>query len=130
VAAVLKQLKGETRAMSRVVRNPRGQSRPSSKAAETAMHHGGVVSAPGPFDRVDEEKVSALVQAFNRSIKDGIRALENGASEFAKDVEPMPGACVEAFDICDVHTGEHVMVWRVATRKRSKHAIDRLDSAP
>ena len=42
--------------------------------------------------------------------------------EFAPDVEPMPGACVEAFDIVDVHTGEHIMVWRVATRERSKHA--------
>jgi hypothetical protein len=108
--------------MSRVVRNPKGKRPPLSKAAETVMHHGGVVRAPGPFDRADEEKVSALVQAFNRSIKEGIRALENGTSEFAPGVEPMPGACVEAFNICDVQTGEHIMVWRVATRERSKHA--------
>ena len=93
-----------------------------SQAADTVMHHGGVVRAPGPFNRADDEKVSALVEALNRSIKDGMTALENGTLEFAPDVEPVPGARVEAFDTFDVHTGEHVMVWRVATRERNKHA--------
>jgi hypothetical protein len=85
------------------------------------MHHGGVVRAPGSFDRADDEKVSALLEAFNRSIEDGMLALSNGA-EFAPNVEPVPGALVEAFDFIDIHTGEHVTVWRVATRERNKHA--------
>ena len=57
-----------------------------------------------------------------QSIHDGMTALTDGTTEFAHDVEPVPRASVEVTDLFDISTGDHVMVWRVACRNRSKHA--------
>lgn len=107
-----------------VIRNPTGRGRPLSEAPDSAMHHGGIVKSSGPFgdDEADKARAEARSNAFVDSIERGIHALENGTSPFAPDDEIVPGAPVEVFDIFDVHTGEHLMIWRVQTRERSKHA--------
>lgn len=106
--------------MSRVIRNPIRQGTPLASSGDTAMHHGGVVRTD--FPDASEESAKAGAEAFTEAIRRGMDALENGTSEYAPDVEPVPGAPVEVFDIFDVHTGEHLMVWRVETRERSAHA--------
>jgi hypothetical protein len=82
------------------------------------MYHGGIVRASfGPDDRDAKKHADAVVASIDR----GLEALNNGC-EFAPDVEPVPGAAVEAFDIFDIETGDSVVAWRVPCRVRSKHA--------
>jgi hypothetical protein len=81
------------------------------------------VITAGPYNKpAIEAQAKSAAEAFIKSIQQGIEALENGSSEFAPDAEPVPGAPVEVFDIFDVSTGEHLMIWRVATRDRFEHA--------
>lgn len=90
-------------------------------AAEESNYHGGVIRVPGPFGEGGPDP-TAVSRSFMESIDKGIEALNSGSSQFAPDVEPVPNAPIETFDIFDVHTGEHVMIWRVACRERSRHA--------
>lgn len=93
----------------------------SAAAADDSMYHGGIVSVSGPFGE-DDEKAANASDAFTDSIDRGMDALRNGTALFAADMEPVPNAPIEAFDIFDVATGQHHMIWRVACRERAKHA--------
>src|SRR5262245_53142834 len=104
------------------IRNPQGRGKPLSNAPlDDSMYHGGVVRATGPYGKESQDDIVRAERAFLDSITRGIEALENGTSNFAPDVETVPGAAVETFDVFDVHTGEHLMIWRVACRERAKH---------
>ena len=98
----------------------RSKGKPLSSATDDAdrLYHGGVVRTAGPFPSVDETTAAR----FMASIDKGLKALENGSSPYARDVERVPRAAVETFDMFDIDTGEHLMIWRVACRDRKKHA--------
>ncbi len=104
-----------------LTKNPTGKLRPLSEPGDI-LYHGGCVRDQGPFDTKTEAEMADVARRFTESINAGLQALEDGSSEYAPDVEAMPGAPVEAFDIFDIHTGEHLMIWRVACRHRGSHA--------
>jgi hypothetical protein len=79
--------------------------------------HGGIVRAQIGDAAAAETHAKALTDSIHR----GLEALENGG-ECVPDVEPVPGASIEVFDIFDVESGDHIAVWRVACRERAKHA--------
>ncbi len=104
----------------KIIRNSTGRHRPLSEDGDTPMCHGGIVSEQGPFGG-DDDKAERAAQRFSDSIESGMSALENGTSPYAADVEPVPGAAIEYFDIFDVE-GKHHMIWRVACRERKAFA--------
>ena len=120
----------------RQIRNPTGSgvtvSRMVELAADGPLYHGGVVRLHrGPYVNLEhataeeiaenEKAVKAAGDAFDAALERGLAALEAGESEFVADVERIPNSPVEIFDIFDVETGEHLMVWRVGCRERRTH---------
>ena len=106
-----------------IKRNPPMQERPLSDGGDTAMYHGGLVRRAGPYgDAGSRSGMEAAAHALAASVQRGLLALENATSEFAPDVEAVPGASVEVFDIFDIDTGDHIVIWRVLTRERSANA--------
>lgn len=99
-----------------IIRNP-----PPASVDLDTMYHGGIVRTSGPYPK-EADAGERLAKEFHESIAAGLSALENGTSPFVPDMEAVPGAAVEAFDIFDIQSGDHIMIWRVACRERSKHA--------
>ena len=84
---------------------------------DDVVYHGDAVTIAPGFDRIEITECHA--QRFEASIKAGLRLLESGRSEYARDVRPIAGAAVETFHYFDADTGKHVVAWRVACREHS-----------
>ena len=97
-----------------------------SLADEENLWHGSVVCFPMPQWPADDPRsqtsAEAVAQALDAAITKGMDELSDGTAPFAHDVEPKPGAAVEAFNMIDLTTGDYVVAWRVACRVRAKHA--------
>ena len=68
------------------------------------------------FRGVDPEEAAIALQ-IRTAIEDGLKALDEQTSPFASDVEPVPGAELQYFDLFDVATGDHIVVWRIERRE-------------
>jgi len=105
---------------------PGGQGAKFSKADEENLWHGSVVRFPIPQwtadDPASQSSAEAVAKALDAAITRGMDGLRDGTAPFARDVEPKPGAAVEAFNLIDLTTGDYVVAWRVACRVRAKHA--------
>jgi len=103
-----------------------GQGARFSEADEENLWHGSVVRFPMPQWPADDPRsqtsAEAVAKAVDAAITNGMDGLRAGTAAFAHDVEPKPGAAVEAFNMIDLTTGDYVVAWRVACRVRAKHA--------
>lgn len=80
------------------------------------LPHGGVLRFKASQTSTPDEDAAIALQ-IRTAIEDGLRALEEQSSPFTSDVEPVPGAELQYFDLFDVTTGDHIVVWRIECRE-------------
>lgn len=78
--------------------------------------HGGMLRSKYPQE--SRAAGTKLAAEFDMAIRKGVQALEDGTCEFVPDMEPIPNAAVEAFDIFDVTSGDYLLIWRIPCRER------------
>jgi hypothetical protein len=80
------------------------------------LPHGGVLRFKASSTSTHEEEAAIALQ-IRTAIEEGLKALEEQTSPFTSDVEPVPGAELQYFDLFDVETGDHIVVWRIECRE-------------
>lgn len=81
------------------------------EAKPEPLPHGGVLRMP--MSTPPEETAKAM-----RAILDRGERILSGEELIAADVEPIPGAKVEVFELWDADTDEYLFIWRIPCRQR------------